>query len=160
MPSFDVVSEIDMHELDNAIDQANREVGNRFDFKGSDSKFEYADNVISMESGSEFQLQQMLDVFFNKASKRGIDLLCFEAGEAEERGKRAYQKITVKQGIDKEIGRKIVKKIKDEKMKVQAAIQGDQVRVTGKKRDDLQTAIAMLKEAGLGIPLQFQNFRD
>jgi uncharacterized protein YajQ (UPF0234 family) len=160
MPSFDVVSEIDIHELNNAIDQANREVGNRYDFKGSDSKFEYAENVISMETGTEFQLQQMLDVFYSKASKRGIDLESFEVGEAEERGKRAYQKITVKQGIDKEIGKKIVKKIKDEKMKVQASIQGDQVRVTGKKRDDLQQAISMLKEAGMGIPLQFQNFRD
>lgn len=160
MPSFDVVSEIDMHELDNAIDQANREVGNRYDFKGSDSKYEYADNVISMETGSEFQLQQMLDVFYNKASRRGIDLESFAAGEAEERGKRAYQKITVKQGIDKETGKKIVKKIKDSKMKVQASIQGEQVRVTGKKRDDLQQAIALLKEAGLGIPLQYQNFRD
>ena len=160
MPSFDVVSEIDMHELDNALDQANREVRNRYDFKGSDSNFEYADNVISLETGTEFQLQQMLDVFYNKASKRGIELECFEAGETEERGKRAYQKVTVKQGIDKETGKKIVKKIKDEKMKVQASIQGEQVRVTGKKRDDLQQVITMLKEAGMGIPLQFQNFRD
>jgi len=160
MPSFDVVSEVEMHEVTNGVDQANREVSTRFDFKGTNASFELNDSVITMKAQADFQLQQMLDVFYNKASKRGIDLESFEVGEAEERGKRAYQKITVKQGIDKEIGKKIVKKMKDEKMKVQASIQGDQVRVTGKKRDDLQQAISMLKEAGMGIPLQFQNFRD
>jgi len=160
MPSFDVVSKIDSHELANALDQANREVGNRFDFKGSDVKFTEADGVISLDAASEMQLQQMIDILFSKMSKRGIELGALEAGEPQASGKRMLQKVTVRQGIDKDLGRKIVKLIKDSKMKVQASIQGEQVRITGKKRDDLQDVIAKLKKADMGLPLQFDNFRD
>jgi uncharacterized protein YajQ (UPF0234 family) len=160
MPSFDVVSEIDHHELSNAVDQANREVITRFDFKGTDSRFELAGTVITMKTESEFQLDQMLDVLYSKMTKRGIDLDAVEPGESVIMAKTATRPVTVREGIDTELGRKIVKDIKASKIKVQASIQGDQVRVTGKKRDDLQQVIAMLKGAELGLPLQFKNFRD
>lgn len=160
MPSFDVVSEIDMHEFSNALDQANREVGTRYDFKGSESKFEFADKIITLDAGSELQCQQMLDILFLKASKRGIDLVSFDTEEAKQSGKRMLQKIKLQQGIDKDMAKKIVKQIKNAKLKVQAQIQGEQVRVTGKKRDDLQDVIQLLKDANLKIPLQFENFRD
>ncbi len=160
MPSFDVVSEIDMHEFDNALDQARREVTTRYDFKGSDSKFEFKDNIITLDAGSELQCQQMLDILFLKASKRGIDLVSFKTEEARQSGKRMIQKVTLKQGIDKDMAKKIVKCIKNSKLKVQAQIQGEQVRVTGKKRDDLQEVMQFLKEAKLEIPLQYENFRD
>ncbi len=160
MPSFDVVSKIDSHELKNALDQASREVGNRFDFKGSDVKYTEADGVITLDAESEMQLQQMLDILFNKISKRGIDLGALETGDPQTSGKRILQKVTIRQGIDKELGRKIVKLVKESKMKMQASIQGEQVRITGKKRDDLQKMIASLESADLGLPLQFDNFRD
>ena len=161
MPSFDVVSEIDAHELTNAIDQMNREIGNRYDFKGSNAKIELSDTAMSVEAESEFQIQQIEDIIYQKLAKRGIDTRCLEKGKIEERGKRAYQTITVRQGIDKDLARKIVKLIKDMKMKVQAAVQGDQVRVTGKKRDDLQQVMAMLKaEESIDMPMQYTNFRD
>ena len=160
MPSFDVVSEIDLHELSNAVDQANREVGTRFDFKGTDSIYQLNGNEITLESGSEFQLHQMMDIFHNKMVKRGLDIACLEAKEPEITGKRALQKVIARQGIDKELARKIVKLVKESKLKVQAAIQGEQVRVTGKKRDDLQQVIAMLKDTKLELPLQYTNFRD
>jgi uncharacterized protein YajQ (UPF0234 family) len=160
MPSFDVVSEIDMHELSNAVDQANREVGTRFDFKGTDSNFQLTDSEVTLESGSEFQLNQMMDILQNKMVKRGLDIACLEANEPEITGKRARQKVIARQGIDKDLARKIVKMVKDSKIKVQSAIQGDQVRISGKKRDDLQQVIAMLKEAKLELPLQYTNFRD
>ena len=160
MPSFDVVSEIDQHELTNAVDQTNREVGNRFDFKGSDSRVEQGDGALNIESQSDFQIRQIVDVLHQKMVKRGLDIRSLEEGEAVMRGSRAYLTITVNQGIDKELARKIVKMVKERKMKVQAAIQGEQVRITGKKRDDLQQAIAMLKESDITLPLQFNNFRD
>ena len=161
MPSFDIVSEVDAHELTNAIDQVNREVGNRFDFKGSDSKITLVDTAMNIEAGSEFQLGQIEDIIYQKLAKRSIDTRCLEKGKIEERGKRAYQVITVRQGIEGDLARKIVKLIKDKKMKVQAAIQGEQVRVTGKKRDDLQDVMAMLKATdSIDMPLQFNNFRD
>ncbi|MCG6970886.1 MAG: YajQ family cyclic di-GMP-binding protein [Gammaproteobacteria bacterium] len=160
MPSFDVVSEIDMHELANAVDQANREVGTRFDFKGTDSNFQLNESEITLESGSEFQLNQMMDILQNKMVKRGLDIACLEAKDPEITGKKARQKVIARQGIDKDLARKIVKMVKDCKLKVQAAIQGEQVRITGKKRDDLQQVIAMLKEAKLELPLQYTNFRD
>jgi uncharacterized protein YajQ (UPF0234 family) len=160
MPSFDVVSEVDSHELSNAVDQANREVGTRFDFKGTDSSFELDGNVIKLKSGSEFQLQQMYDVLCNKLVKRGIDLIALDKAEPVLQAKTATQTITVREGIQSDDARKLVKLIKDRKMKVQAAIQGDQLRVTGKKRDDLQEVIAMLREADIGLPLQYKNFRD
>jgi uncharacterized protein YajQ (UPF0234 family) len=160
MPSFDVVSRIDRHELTNALDQANREVGNRYDFKGSEAKFVDNDDSLNLDAASEFQLQQMLDILYGKVSKRGIDLTALDAGEPQISGKRATQRVALRQGIDKDLGKKITKLVKDSKLKVQASIQGEQVRVTGKKRDDLQEVITMLKGANLGIPLQFENFRD
>ena len=160
MPSFDAVSEVDMHELTNAVDQSNREVGTRFDFKGTDSSYTLNDSTVTLESGSEFQLQQMMDILRIKMVKRGIDIGCLEAKDPEMTGRRAHQQVIVRQGIEKDLARKIVKLVKDAKLKVQAAIQGDQVRVTGKNRDDLQQIIAMLRDSNLGMPLQFTNFRD
>jgi hypothetical protein len=160
MPSFDIVSEYDSHEALNAVDQANRELDTRFDFRGSNASFTLDVQTIMLESDNEFQLQQMLDIVNNKLTKRGIDIACLEIGDAELRGQRARQSLTLREGIDTLTAKKIVKMIKDKKMKVQAAIQGEKVRVTGKKRDDLQAVMAMLKEANLEIPLQFNNFRD
>lgn len=160
MPSFDVVSEVDHHELTNAVDQMNREITNRFDFKGSNARVELKDQLMNLEADNEFQLKQMHDIIYKKLASRGIDTACLDQGKIEERGMRAYQTITVREGVDKELARKIVKMIKDTKMKVQAAIQGEQVRVTGKKRDDLQSVIEMLKGADIDLPLQFNNFRD
>ena len=160
MPSFDVVSEIDHHELKNALDHANREIGTRYDFKGSNAKIEQAGNELTLEAESKFQLQQMTPILLEKMSKRNIDVDCLEFGTVAEMNKRARQQISVKEGLDKDLARKMVKQIKDSKLKVQAAIQGDQLRVTGKKRDDLQQVMQLLRDAKLGIPLQFNNFRD
>ncbi|MGZ8214194.1 MAG: YajQ family cyclic di-GMP-binding protein [Methylosarcina sp.] len=160
MPSFDIVSEYDKHEAQNAIDQANKEVSTRFDFKGTHSTFELNEDKLLMTSGSEFQLQQMLDIVQTKLSKRGVDIACLDIGDPKASGKIVRQEITLKQGIDSLLAKKIVKLIKDKKLKVQAAIQGDQVRVSGKKRDDLQEVIQMLKEEKWEMPLQFNNFRD
>ncbi len=160
MPSFDVVSEFEMHEAVNAVDQANREVSTRFDFKGTDAKFELNKEVVTMSADAEFQLQQMYDILQTKLNRRGIDIACLKLEEPEQSGKRVKQNVILRQGLDSDLSRKIVKMIKDRKLKVQAAIQGEKVRVTGKKRDDLQTVIAMLKEAKLDMPLQFNNFRD
>ncbi len=160
MPSFDVVSEIDHHELKNTFDQARREVSTRFDFKGSGSRFDLADNLITMHSQAEFQLHQMYDMLCSKLVKRGVDILSLSLGEPEIHAKTATQTITVKEGIETDDAKGMVKMIKGSKTKVQTAIQGSQLRVTGKKRDDLQAVIALLKDAKLGIPLQFKNFRD
>ncbi len=160
MPSFDVVSEIDQHELTNAVDQTNREIGNRFDFKGSDARVEQSDSDLTLEADSKMQVGQIRDILYQRMTKRGIDIGCMEAGTPEEVGKRVRQQITVRQGIDKETAKKIVKLVKESKIKVQAAVQGEQVRVSGKKRDDLQQTMAMLREAKLDLPLQFTNFRD
>ncbi|HEY5734202.1 MAG TPA: YajQ family cyclic di-GMP-binding protein [Gammaproteobacteria bacterium] len=160
MPSFDIVSEVDLHELSNAVDQANKEVSTRFDFKGVNAGFKLDDSGIMMECESKFQLGQMKDILYGKCSKRGVDLGSLLPGDINEQAKRATQKIQIQQGIETEVARKIVKRIKQDKLKVQAAIQGDQVRVTGKKRDDLQAVIAMLKSEDMGLPLQFSNFRD
>ena len=160
MPSFDVVSEVDHHELTNAVDQMNREITNRFDFKGSNANVGLKDQVMNLEADNEFQIKQMHDIIYKKLASRGIDTACLDQGKIEERGMRAYQTITVREGVDKELAKKIVKMVKDRKMKVQAAIQGEQVRVTGKKRDDLQSVIEMLKGADIELPLQFNNFRD
>ncbi len=160
MPSFDVVSEVDHHELSNGVDQANREVTTRFDFKGTGSNFELADLVITMNTESEFQLQQMYDILCNKLVKRGIDIACLEKGESVIQARTATQAVKVREGIEMPIAKNMVKLIKQSKAKVQAAIQGDQLRVTGKKRDDLQTVIALLKDARLDVPLQYKNFRD
>ncbi|MGH8497493.1 MAG: YajQ family cyclic di-GMP-binding protein [Methylococcales bacterium] len=160
MPSFDVVSEVDMHEATNAVDQANREVSTRFDFKGSDTRFELNGIEIMLRAEVEFQLQQMLDILQSKLAKRGVDIGCMEIGEAQISAKLAHQKATLRQGLDTLLAKKIVKIIKDSKVKVQASIQGDKVRVSGKKRDDLQQIISLLKEAKLELPLQYNNFRD
>ena len=160
MPSFDVVSEVDMHELRNAVDQANREISNRFDFKGSDANVEQNENELTVHAASEFQVEQINEILNRSLAKRGIDIQCLEKSGVEVANMRAKQRITVRQGIDKELAKKLVKLIKDAKLKVQASIQGEQVRVTGKKRDDLQEVIAMLRNQDLGLPLQFQNFRD
>jgi cyclic-di-GMP-binding protein len=160
MPSFDVVSELDGHEVANAVDQANREVDTRFDFKGSGAKFELADFVVSLEAPAEFQLKQMIDILTQKLAKRGIDVACMKVEEPEIALNKARQKVALKHGIESDMARKIVKLVKDAKLKVQSQVQGDQVRVTGKKRDDLQEVIALLKKAELGLPLQFTNFRD
>lgn len=160
MPSFDIISEFDMHEATNAVDQANKEVGTRFDFKGTNSNFEMTEEKVVMISESTFQLQQMFAVICAKLSRRGIDIACMEVGDAKGNGKMMRQEITLKQGIDSATAKKIVKLIKDKKLKVQAAIQGDKVRVTGKKRDDLQEVIQMLRDEKLETPLQFDNFRD
>jgi len=160
MPSFDIVSEFDQHELTNAVDQANKEVATRFDFKGTESRFELNDSKVVMISESVFQLQQLFSVLCGKLTKRGIDISCMETGEPKGSGKLMRQEITLKQGVDTSVAKKIVTLIKDKKMKVQAAIQGEQVRVTGKKRDDLQEVIHMLRQEDLGLPVQFTNFRD
>lgn len=160
MPSFDIVSKVSLHELTNAIDQANREVSTRFDFKDSGAKFEYKDNKITLIAPSKFQVEQMHAILIPKLSKRGIDIKSLETGEIQETLKESRQIITVKQGLEQEVSKKINKMIKDQKMKVQAAIMGDQIRVTGKKRDDLQEVIAMLRKAELDVPVQFENFRD
>jgi uncharacterized protein YajQ (UPF0234 family) len=160
MPSFDTVSEIDHHELSNAIDQANREIGTRYDFKGSDAKVEQAGNQLTLNAESDFQIKQMTPILLEKMSKRRIDVSCLEFSDVVEMNKRARQQVLVREGLDQDLARKVVKLIKDSKIKAQASIQGDQVRVTGKKRDDLQQIMQLLREANLGIPLQFNNFRD
>ena len=161
MPSFDVVSEVDMHEVNNAIDQANREVGTRFDFKGVDSKFELMEQeAISISAEADFQVRQMVEILRNKLVKRGVDTKSLIDGEVQIVGQKATLIVKVQQGIDSDIARKIVKMIKETKIKVQTAIQGDQLRVSGKKRDDLQSVIEFLKNANLDIPLQYANFRD
>ena len=160
MPSFDIVSEVDHHELSNAIDQANREIGTRYDFKGSDARIEQSENQLTLSSESEFQIKQMTPILKEKMSKRGIDVSCLEFSDVVEMNKRARQQVLVREGLDKDLARKIVKLIKESKLKVQSAIQGEQVRVNGKKRDDLQQVMQLLKAANLGIPLQFNNFRD
>lgn len=160
MPSFDVVSDFDAHEATNAIDQANREVNTRFDFKGTGSKYEFDGQVISLTSQSDFQLKQMIDILHQKLSKRGIDIGCLEEREPEFNGNEARQSVLMRKGIESDLARKLVKVIKASKIKVQSAIQGDQLRVSGKKRDDLQDVIALLRDYDAGIPLQYENFRD
>jgi len=160
MPSFDIISEFDIHEAKNAVDQANKEVTTRFDFKGTDSNFDINDTTIVMESQSSFQLQQMFSVLCSKLTKRGIDIACMELGDAKGSGKLMRQEVQLKQGIESVLAKKIVKLIKDNKLKVQTAIQGEKLRVTGKNRDDLQATIQFLRGSNLEQPLQFDNFRD
>jgi uncharacterized protein YajQ (UPF0234 family) len=160
MPSFDVVSDFDLHEANNGVDQANREVTIRFDFKGTGSKYEIDEHIITLTTQSDFQLQQMRDILRQKLSKRGVDIACLEEQDAEVTNNGARQQIILRRGIDADRARKLVKQIKAAKLKVQAAIQGDKLRITGKKRDDLQAVIAMLKETDIGLPLQYENFRD
>ena len=163
MPSFDTVSEIDSHELTNAVDQANRELEQRFDFRGSGA--EYTRDAkdafsITMKAQAEFQLKQMLDILRLRLSKRGIDVNCMEVKDLDRNLGGTRQTVVLKHGIDKDNGREVVKRLKESGLKVQAQIQGDKVRVTAKKRDDLQAAIALLRQTDIGVPLQFDNFRD
>ena len=160
MPSFDVVSDFDAHEASNAIDQANREVNTRFDFKGTDSSFVLEGQVIALTTQSDFQLKQMLDILRQKLAKRGVDIACLDEKEPEISGTEARQQVVMRKGIDSDLARKLVKMVKGAKLKVQAAIQGDQLRISGKKRDDLQSVIALLKNADVDLPLQYENFRD
>ncbi|MGO9512459.1 MAG: YajQ family cyclic di-GMP-binding protein [Steroidobacteraceae bacterium] len=160
MPSFDVVSEIDTHELTNAVDQAVRELSQRFDFKGTDAAFELEETTVAMSAPAEFQLKQMLEILKLKIAKRGIDIGCLEVNDPVVNLATARQLIVLKHGIDQDTGKKVARLLKDSKLKVQAQIQGEKVRVTGKKRDDLQEAIALLRRTAFDVPLQFNNFRD
>jgi uncharacterized protein YajQ (UPF0234 family) len=160
MPSFDVVSEVDKHELTNAVDQANRELVNRFDFKGTDAKFELDGFVVTQVASSAFQLKQMIDILRSRLSARSIDVRCMDIADPLENLGGARQKITVKQGIEQVVSKKLIASIKEAKLKVETQITGDKLRITGKKRDDLQDAIALLKKADVPLPLQFNNFRD
>ena len=160
MPSFDVISEVDQHELTNAVDQANRELGTRFDFKGVDAKFVLEDQVITQSAPSDFQVKQMTDILRARLVARSIDSRCLEFGDIETNLAGARQKVTVKQGIERELAKKIQGAIKDAKLKVDTQINGDKLRVIGKKRDDLQAAMALLRAGEYERPLQFDNFRD
>ncbi len=160
MPSFDVVSELNAHEVANAIDQANRELSQRFDFKDSGARFELKELTVTLHAQVDFQLKQMLEILKLRLSKRGIDLRCLEAKEPQTTLSSAQQQVVLRHGIDQEAGKAIARLVKDSKLKVQASLQGDKVRVTGKQRDDLQAAMALLRGAKLDVPLQFNNFRD
>ena len=160
MPSFDIVSELDAHEVSNAVDQASREVGTRFDFKGTDAKYELKEYVITLSAPTDFQLKQMMDILRLKLSKRGVDVACMKIDEPVVLGQTARQVVTLREGIESEVAKKLQRLIKDSKLKVQAAIQDKQVRVTGKSRDDLQEVMRLARNAKLEMPLQFTNFRD
>ena len=160
MPSFDVVSELNAHELMNAVDQANRELSQRFDFKDTGAVYELLEHTVTMKAQVDFQLKQMLDILKLRLSKRGIDLAYLDVNDPQITLATAQQEVVFKQGIDQETGRKISRLIKDSKLKVTAALQGDKVRITGKSRDDLQQAIQLLRTSKLETPLQFNNFRD
>lgn len=161
MPSFDIVSEVDKQEVKNAVEQVNKEVSTRFDFKGSDARVEQAEYVLTLFADDEFKLDQIQEVLNAKLIKRGIDIKCMEIGKVEKvSGNKVKRTATVKTGVETELAKKIVKLLKDSKLKVQASIQGDTVRVSGAKRDVLQEAIALAKKSITDFPLQFQNFRD
>ena len=161
MPSFDIVSEVDKQELKNALEQTNKEVSTRFDFKGSDARVEQSEYVLTVYADDDFKLSQVKDILDGKMVKRGIDIKCIELGTVEKvSGNTVKQTVTIKVGVEQELSKKIIKLLKDSKLKAQGSIQGDLVRVTSPKRDTLQEAIAMIKQANLGFPLQFKNFRD
>jgi uncharacterized protein YajQ (UPF0234 family) len=160
MPSFDIVSEVDLQEVRNAVDQSNRVIQTRFDFKDVDASFKQKESEITLSAEQEFQLNQMLDILREKLAKRGVDIKAMEVKEPQSSLNAARQQILIQQGIPADVAKKMVKEIKGSKLKVQAQIQGEQVRVSGKKRDDLQQVIALLKEKDYGLPLQFKNFRD
>lgn len=161
MPSFDVVCRADLHEVRNAVDQTNRELDTRFDFKGTNSRITQAEAVLTLDAPSKFQLEQVRDILHGRLAKRAVDLRALDPGKVEESGQRARQTINVRQGLDADQARAVVKRVKETKLKVQTAIQGDEVRVTGKSRDELQAVIAALRKAeDLELPLTFVNFRD
>jgi uncharacterized protein YajQ (UPF0234 family) len=160
MPSFDTVSELNQHEVANAIDQANRELSQRFDFKDTGARFELKDSTVTLHAQVDFQLKQMLEIVKLRLSKRGVDLKCLEVKEPQTTLSAAHQEVLLRHGIDAETARLLTRLVKDSKLKVQASLQGDKVRVSGKQRDDLQAAIALLRGAKVDRPLQFNNFRD
>ena len=160
MPSFDIESKVDQHELTNAIDQANRVIGNRFDFKGTDSEILQNENKITLKSQQSFQIDQMLPILKESLAKRGIDIKCLSEGATIESNNQASKEIIVNEGISQDIGRMINQAVKASKIKVQSSIQGDTVRISGKKRDDLQSIMAEIKSLDIELPLQFKNFRD
>ncbi|MEO6024570.1 MAG: YajQ family cyclic di-GMP-binding protein [Burkholderiales bacterium] len=161
MPTFDIVSEVDKQELKNALEQTNREVSTRFDFKGSDSRVEQNEYVLTVYADDDFKLSQVKDILDGKLVKRGIDIKCLDLGGIEKvSGNTVKQTVTVKVGVEQELSKKIIKLIKDSKLKAQGSIQGDLVRVTSAKRDTLQEAIALIRQANFGFPFQFKNFRD
>lgn len=160
MPSFDTVSEVDLQEVRNAVDQAHRVIDTRFDFKGVNASFEQSESEITLKAEQEFQLQQMLDILREKLARRGVDVTAMDVKDAQISLNHAAQVVLIRQGIESGIAKRMVKDIKASKIKVQAQIQGEQVRVTGKKRDDLQQVMSLLREGDYGVPLQFKNFRD
>ena len=161
MPSFDIVSEADQVEVNNAIDQTNKEVSTRFDFKGSDARVEHKDKVLTLHADDDFKLSQVTDILTGKLTKRGVDICSLKYGDVEKvSGNKVKQTITVRTGVEQELSKKIVKILKDSKLKVQGSIQGDAVRVSSAKRDELQNAIALVKKSITDFPLQFNNFRD
>lgn len=160
MPSFDIVSEIDSQEVLNAVENSKRELTGRFDFRGVEADFEWANDEVTVKAESDFQCQQLIDIFRNKLIKRNLDSGIMDIGKPIHSGKTFSQKVSFKQGIDSATAKKLVKLIKDSKIKVQAAVQGEQLRITGKKRDDLQQVISLIKEQDLGQPFQYTNFRD
>lgn len=160
MPSFDVVSEVNAHEVANAVDQANRELDQRFDFKDSGARFELKDFLVILHAQVEFQLKQMLEILKLRLSKRGVDIACIEVKDPQTNLAAATQEVVLRQGIDPETGKKVARILKDSKLKVQGSLQGDKVRVQGKQRDDLQAAMQLLRTSKIEVPLQFNNFRD
>jgi len=160
MPSFDTVSELNAHEVANAVDQANRELAQRFDFKDTGARFELQDFSVTLHAQVDFQLKQMLEILKLRLAKRGVDLGCLEVKEPHTTLSAAQQEVVLRHGIDADTARKISRLVKDSKLKVQASVQGDKVRISGKQRDDLQAAMALVRAAKLGVPLQFNNFRD
>ena len=163
MPSFDIVSDVNQVEVNNAVDQSNKEVGTRFDFKGSDARIEYKEKekVLTLFADDEFKLSQVTDILTGKLTKRSVDIRSLKYGDIEKvSGNKVKQAITVRTGVEQELAKKIVKLLKDAKLKVQGSIQGDAVRVSGAKRDELQNAIALVKKSITDFPLQYQNFRD
>lgn len=160
MPSFDIVSELDSHEITNAVDQANRELQSRYDFKGVKAEFELQDETVTLIAEVDFQLQQMMEVLRGKLTARKIDIRCMEVKDPDLSGVKARQQVILRQGLDQTLCKKITKLIKDSKLKVQTQVQGEKVRVTGKKRDDLQQVMALLRESDVELPLQYNNFRD
>lgn len=160
MPSFDIVSEVNMHEVTNAIDQSNREIGNRFDFKTANARFELDGDTVILSAEAEFHLKQMIDILQTKLSRRKVDLGCLAFGQIETVGKLARQVVTIRQGLESELTKQITKEVKGLKLKIQPAIQGEKVRISGKKKNDLQEVIAYLKGQEYDMPLQFTNYRD
>ena len=160
MPSFDAVSELNAHEVANAVDQANRELAQRFDFKDTGASFELKELTVTLRAQVDFQLKQMLEILKLRLSKRGIDLQCLEVKDPQVNLSAAQQEVILRHGIDQETGKKLMRLVKDSKLKLQASLQGDKVRISGKQRDDLQAAMQLLRTAAVGVPLQFNNFRD